>query len=221
MPIAAGVVRLDPFVADAAQLDGLAEALAHPEVFAGGYGGGPAGLPAGRAAFDAWCRDYGTGPDALRYVVSLVGGPLHGRVVGATTLGDLDEDAGFAHIGWTGYDPRVWGTAVNPATKLALLSLAFEHGYRHVRLQADEANHRSRAAIERLGARFVELRERDRVRADGTVAGTAVYAVLAEDWPAVEAGLLARLAAWGDRPVVLKPWPEVTGIGGRVLRPAP
>lgn len=101
----------------------------------------------------------------------LVGGRDGGRVVGATTLGDLDEAAGFAHIGGTGYDPRVWGTAVNPATRLALLRLAFGHGYRHVRLQADEANVRSRAAIERLGARFVELRQRDRVRADGSVAG--------------------------------------------------
>lgn len=214
-----GVVRLEPLAPDdpaAGHLDGLAEALAHPEVFAGGYGGGPAGLPQGREAFDAWCRGYGTGPDALRFVVRLVGGPDDGRVVGASTLGDLDEAAGFAHLGWTGYDPRVWGTAVNPATKLALLRLAFDHGYRHVRLQADEANHRSRAAIERLGARFVELRPRDRVRADGSVAGTAVYAVLAEDWAAVEAGLRARLAAWGDRPVTLGAWPVVTGIDGPV-----
>jgi len=34
--------------------------------------------------------------------------------------------------------------------------------------------------------------------------GTAVYSVLAEEWPAVRAGLEARLATYGDRPVLFR-----------------
>ena len=41
---------------------------------------------------------------------------------------------------------------------------------------------------------------------DGTVtlSGTAVYSVLAEEWPAVRAGLEARLASYGARPVLFR-----------------
>ena len=103
---------------------------------------------------------------------------------------------------------------MNPETKLLLLGHAFAHGYRRVRLQADDANHRSRAAIERLGAEPAGVLPRDRVRADGTVAGTAVYWVTAERWPTVAARLRERLAGLPG-PVRLRPWPRVTDVDGR------
>ena len=53
-------------------------------MFAGGFGGGPAGLP-GAEEFDAWALAYGVADDARRFVVRLVGGEHDGRVVGATT----------------------------------------------------------------------------------------------------------------------------------------
>ncbi len=204
-------VRLEPL--DSTHLDALCAALVHPEVFAGGFGGGPAGLPAPRDAA-SWAARYGVADDARRFVVRLVGGEHDGLVVGATTLGDLDEAAGTAHLGWTAYHPRVWGTVVNPETKLLVLGHAFAHGYRRVRLQADDANHRSRAAIERLGAEPAGILPNDRVRADGTVAGTAAYWVTAERWPAVATGLRDRLAG-SPGPVRLRPWPRVTDVDGR------
>lgn len=207
-------VRLELFAPE--HLDGLWDALAHPEVFAGGYGGGPGGLPPTRDAFDPWISSYGVADDALRFVVRLRGGPHDGQIVGASTLGDLDETRETAHIGWTGYDPRVWSTQVNPETKLLMLGLAFDSGYGRVRLQADAGNERSRAAILKLGATFEGVLRRDRLRADGTFAGTAVFSILRDEWPAVRADLLERLAAWGDRPVLFRSWPRVVGIDGPV-----
>lgn len=201
-------IRLEPFTRD--HLNGLWEALAHPEVFAGGYGGGPAGLPATREAFDVWCAGYGTGPDAIKHVVRLRGGPDDGRVVGASTFGDLDEDREHAHIGWTAYDPRVWASQVNPEAKLLLLGLAFDHGYGRVKLQADARNERSRAAILKLGAQFEGVVRRDMRRADGSWRDTAQYSVLADEWPAVRAGLESRLAAYGDAPVALRGRPSTS-----------
>ncbi|TPW77630.1 GNAT family N-acetyltransferase [Schumannella soli] len=197
-------VRLEPFDAEA-HTDGLFAALAHPEVFAGGYGGGPAGLPADRAAFGDWVAGYGNADDARKFVVRLIGGAdggggagdadgVGGTIVGASTLGDLDERTEQLQLGWTGYDPRVWGTAVNPETKLLLLGHAFTHGYGRVKIQADSQNDRSRAAILKLGATFEGVLRRDRVRADGTFSGTAVHSILIDEWPAVRAGLEARLA---------------------------
>lgn len=193
-------VRLEPFTPE--HLPGLFTALWHPEVFAGGYGGGPAGLPRDREAFDVWASGYGIGPNAIRFVVRLVGGPHDGEIVGASTLGDLDEDREHAHIGWTGYDPRVWATQVNPETKLLMLGLAFSRGYGRVKLQADDRNARSRGAMLKLGATFEGIVRRDMRRADGSWRDSAVYSILVDEWPEVKSGLEARLARYGDRPVL-------------------
>lgn len=188
-------VRLTPLAAD--DIPELYEALARPEVFAGGFGGGPAGLPVGRAAFDDWARAYylGRGGDgALPFSVRLEGGADGGRVVGATKLADFDLANESTHIGWTGYHPEVWGTAVNPETKLLLLDLAFSHGFGRVKIQADAVNARSRAAIEKLGARLDGVMRRDKRRADGSWRDSAVYSVIVDEWPEVRAGLEARLS---------------------------
>ncbi|HEU4464902.1 MAG TPA: GNAT family protein [Agromyces sp.] len=182
----------------------LERAIHRPEVFAGGFGGGPSGLPADPAAFAEFARaSYTPAADGLPYAVRLRGGPDDGTIVGATKLGDLDLGNESAHIGWTAYDPRVWGTAVNPETKLLLLGLAFDHGFGRVKLQADAVNTRSRAAIERLGARFEGVLRRVQRRPDGSWRDTAVYSILADEWPAVRAGLEERLAERADRPVEL------------------
>ncbi|MBI5160435.1 MAG: GNAT family N-acetyltransferase [Micrococcales bacterium] len=200
-PLEGRFLRLETFDA-ASHTAGLQDALAHADVFAGGYGGGPEGLPRTAEEFARWVAGYGTGSDAIKFVARIVGGEFDGRIVGASTLGDLDEEQEKAHIGWTAWDPRVWGTQVNPEAKLLMLGLAFDHGFGRVKLQADSRNERSRTAILRLGASFEGILRRDRIRADGTFSGTAVYSILTEEWPAVREGLERRLAIY-PRPVRL------------------
>jgi RimJ/RimL family protein N-acetyltransferase len=195
-------IRLEPMTPD--HYPGLWEALGHPAVFAGGYGGGPEGLPVDEAAFLPWIADYYAGDNRNNHVVRISGGPHDGVIVGASTLGDFDIPKRATHIGWTGYDPRVWGTQVNAEAKLLLLGLAFGHGFERVKLQADSLNERSRAAITKLGASFEGVLRKERLRADGTLSGTAVFSILDDEWPAVRAGLEARLASYGDRPVLFR-----------------
>lgn len=201
-PLVGRTVELTPMTG--ADVPALERAIRRPEVFAGGFGGGPSGLPADAEAFASFARvSYTPEADALPFAVRLRGGPDDGVIVGATKLGDLDLPNESAHVGWTAYDPRVWGTAVNPEVKLLLFRLAFDHGFGRVKLQADAGNARSRAAIEKLGARFEGVLRRHLRRPDGTWRDTAVYSVLVDEWPGVRAGLEARVDAWGDRPVEL------------------
>lgn len=203
-PLVGRFVTLTPMTD--ADVPALERAIRRPEVFAGGFAGGPSGLPADADAFaDFARRSYTPASDGLPFAVRLRGGVHDGAIVGATKLGDLDLENESAHIGWTAYDPRVWATAVNPETKLLLLALAFDHGFGRVKLQADAVNARSRAAIERLGARFEGVLRRVQRRPDGSWRDTAVYSILADEWPAVRAGLEGRLAERGDRPVELAP----------------
>ena len=117
-----------------------------------------------------------------------------GTIVGTSSLGDVDTAREHVHLGWTMYGSRWWGTRVNPETKFLLLAHAFETcGFGRVRIQTDVVNERSRAAIEKLGATFEGVLRRDRPRSDGSWRDTAVYSILADEWPDVRAGLLRRL----------------------------
>ena len=187
-------VQLEPLTE--AHLPELFPALADPRVFAGGYGGGPLGYRGTLEEFVTWGRTYFTWEHNLVFGVRL----RTGQLVGTSTLGDFDEVREHAHIGWTAYSPSVWGGPVNPEAKLLMLGLAFDHGYGRVKLQADSLNDRSRAAILKLGAQFEGIVRRDQLRPDGIWRDTAVYSILKGEWPAVKAGLEARLAAFPAAP---------------------
>lgn len=181
-------IHLEPL--DRSMFAELFAAIGTPEVFAGGYGGGPAGYRSTLDGFAEFADAYYAIERNNVYAARLP----DGRLVGTSTLGDFDESREHAHIGWTAWSPSVWGTAVNPEAKLLMLGEAFDHGFGRVKLQADALNSRSRAAILKLGATFEGIVRRDQLRADGSWRDTAVYSILADEWPAVRAGLEARLA---------------------------
>jgi len=183
-------VRLEPLRFD--DIPDLFAAIGHPEVFAGGYGGGPSGYRSTLDEFDLFARAYYNWQAGNVYAVRLPSGEL----VGTSSLTDFDENSEHAHIGWTAYAPSVWGTAVNPETKLLMLGLAFDSGFGRIKIQADAINTHSRAAILKLGATFEGITRRDRRRPDGTWRDTAVFSILADEWPTVREGLERRLAAF-------------------------
>ena len=190
-PLIGEFVRLDPLLKT--DVPDLFTAIGHPVVFAGGFGGGPTGYTDNLDDFAAFAEGYFDWERANVHAVRLVGGEHDGLLVGTSTLGDFDEVSEHAHIGWTAYSPSVWGGRVNPEAKLLMLGHAFDHGFGRVKLQADSLNSRSRAAILKLGATFEGLTRRDRPRADGSWRDSAVYSILIDEWPAVKAGLEARL----------------------------
>lgn len=194
-------IQLEPLTAQL--VPELFTAIALPEVFASGYGGGPAGLRTEQDEFMAWAETYyqWTG---MPFAVRLIGGEHDGTLVGTSTLGDIDVAAESAHLGWTAYNPRVWGTAVNAEAKLLLLGTAFDHGFGRVKIQADAINARSRAAIGGIGATFEGIVRRDRLRADGSWRDTAIYSILKDEWPRVRTHLEARLERAGGAPVVYR-----------------
>jgi RimJ/RimL family protein N-acetyltransferase len=193
------VLRLEPLTVNA--LPALHAAIGKPEVYAQGYGGGPKAYIPDVDEYVNWAKRYYQWYSGNPFVVRARGGELDGVVLGTSTLGDFDEMREHAHIGWTGFDPRVWGTQVNAEAKLLMLGLAFDSGFGRVKIQTDILNERSRAAILRLGAKFEGILRRDILRADGTWRDSAVYSVLIDEWPDVREGLQRRLADWGDRPV--------------------
>lgn len=128
-----------------------------------------------------------------RHAFAVVDAPS-GRVVGSTSFYDVDRAMGRLEIGHTYYDPAVWGTHVNPACKLLLMTHAFETwGVARVAFRVEGRNARSAAAVTKLGAVPEGRLRGHRVAADGTRQDSLYFSVLADEWPAARARLLARL----------------------------
>jgi RimJ/RimL family protein N-acetyltransferase len=102
-------------------------------------------------------------------------------------------------VGWTWLAASAQGTGINAEAKLLLFTYAFETlGVVRVDLKTDARNERSCRAIERLGARFEGvLRSWSPSWApgeEGMLRDSAMFSVVAAEWPAVKSALATRLA---------------------------
>jgi RimJ/RimL family protein N-acetyltransferase len=107
-------------------------------------------------------------------------------------------DSHLAHrrleVGATWIAPAHQGTAVNPESKYLLLRHAFgDQGALRVQIKTDIRNTQSRRAIEKLGARQEAILRNHVILPDGYVRTSVLYSILDTEWPAVRAGLEARL----------------------------
>jgi len=117
-----------------------------------------------------------------------------GEVVGSTRFYHLDPGVPRATIGYTWYAIHVQRTPLNTEAKRLLLAYAFEAlGCAAVAFETSHLNHRSQAAIERLGARRDGILRAHLRHRDGSLRDTYVYSILAGEWPAVRTRLDARL----------------------------
>jgi RimJ/RimL family protein N-acetyltransferase len=127
-----------------------------------------------------------------------------GRAMGATAYWDprlwpRRGELCAVEIGFTWLAGSVQGTGINQEAKLLLFRHAFEE-WRAVRvdLKTDARNMRSRAAIEALGARFEGvLRNWSQSWApgeEGQLRDSAMYSVIASEWPECRRRLEERLA---------------------------
>ncbi len=100
-------------------------------------------------------------------------------------------------IGGTWLAASAQRTPINTEAKLLLLGNAFDEWHvERVAICTDVRNSRSRTAIERIGATFEGVLRRHRgsyVPGEGA-RDSAMYSVIADEWPAVRAGLVERLS---------------------------
>ncbi len=116
-----------------------------------------------------------------------------GSVIGTTSYLAPDAANAIVEIGGTFYAPAARGSLINPAGKRLLLAHAFEAGARRAVFRVDALNARSRAAVLKLGAVFEGVLRQDRVVWTGRIRDTAIYSILAHEWPLVRARLDDRL----------------------------
>ncbi len=117
-----------------------------------------------------------------------------GKAVGMTTYMNIDAANKRVEIGSTWYRRSVQSSPLNTECKLLLLRYAFETlNCICVEFRTHFLNVQSRRAIERLGAKLDGVLRSNAIMPNGSVRDTAVYSVIASEWPAVKANLTWKL----------------------------
>src|ERR1700759_1577378 len=163
-------------------------------------------VPDNQSAMVAWVQDALAGRDAGRARPFATYSLAPARIVGSTRFYERecwrspaehpqhDQRPDACLIGYTWLGASAQRTACNTEAKMLMLSHAFETWRVHrVAFRMDARNHRSRLAVERLGATFEGVRRAERVGADGAIRDSAFYSILAAEWPAVKEHLIRRL----------------------------
>jgi RimJ/RimL family protein N-acetyltransferase len=116
------------------------------------------------------------------------------KIVGCTRYFNVDEVNHRLEIGYTWYAESVQRTSVNTECKYLLLSHAFEKlDAIAVEFRTHWHNHKSRAAIARLGAKQDGVLRNHQRSADGIYRDTVVFSIINLEWPAVKKSLEFKL----------------------------
>ncbi|MEM9278871.1 MAG: GNAT family protein [Pseudomonadota bacterium] len=118
-----------------------------------------------------------------------------GKAIGMTTYMNIDANYRKLEIGSTWYRKSAQKTPINTESKLLLLSHAFEElDCICVEFRTHYLNIQSRKAIERLGAKLDGILRSNMIMPNGTIRDTAVYSIIASEWPTVKANLTWRFS---------------------------
>ena len=105
-----------------------------------------------------------------------------GELVGMSCFLNIAEERQTLEIGNTYYRPRFRGTGVNHRIKDMMMRRAFDCRYRRVEYRVDARNHRSQAAMTKLGAVREGVIRADRITWTGHVRDTVLFSVLRDEW---------------------------------------
>jgi RimJ/RimL family protein N-acetyltransferase len=188
IPLEGRFVRLEPF---APELKAELRALVDSDVEA--WAIMPVN-PTG-ARFDAFFEAVCAAPPGVRLPYA-IRRRSDGRMVGTSTFYTAGLSERGVEIGTSFLHPQVRSGAVNPEAKLLMMSHAFASGAVRVAFRVDTRNTRSQAAVTKLGAVREGVLRKDRVTWTGYIRDTVIFSVIEAEWPAVRAGLEARLAAY-------------------------
>ncbi len=190
-------IRLEPL--GLGHVDGLAAAAAHDRDL---YRWSP--VPQGRTATSRYIETALTWHEAGTAVPFAIVRTSDGIVVGSTRFWNLERwswpeghpshgrqvpDA--CEIGYTWLASSAIRTGANTEAKLLMLRHAFEvWQVLRVCFHTDARNHRSRAALERIGGTFEGILRAHRMAADFVPRDSARYSIIASEWPSVKRRLV-------------------------------
>ena len=199
------IVRLEPLALS--HLDGLAAAATgDPELYRWSL------VPRDKSSTRSYVETALRWQEEGTAVPFAIVGVTDGAIIGSTRFFQIEHwswPPGHPHhgrhtpdvceIGYTWLTRSAIRTGINTEAKFLMLTHAFEVWKLHrVCFHTDERNHRSRAAIERIGARFEGKLRAHRMAADFIPRDSMRYSIIAAEWPSVKQRLVKLMNRAAD-----------------------
>ncbi|MGB3413937.1 MAG: GNAT family protein [Microbacteriaceae bacterium] len=176
-------------------------------VFASGFGGGLSAYTESAEAFVSWASEYLPFNTGIPFLVRISGGPNTGTAVGTVSIIPCADNV-LGELGWSGFDPRVWGSGVNAETKLLLLRYMFGNGCEKIRVHADNLNLRHEARgnfpVTPRGSAPVDAASTGEIilmSAKQYSPNDQGYEIGMHEWPKLQTMLLHRIKQQGGLPI--------------------
>lgn len=136
-----------------------------------------------RETYLDWMRSTCLGEDPLFHAIV---NAATGEPVGVASYLRISPANGSIEVGHLHYSPRLQRTPAATEAMYLMMQRAFALGYRRYEWKCDRLNEPSRAAAQRLGFSFEGIFRQATVY-KGRNRDTAWYAVVDQDWPALDA----------------------------------
>jgi len=180
-------VLLEPLSIE--HLDGLSAAVKDGELWNLWYTSIPS--PENAEAYIKTALDMRANAGAMPFIIR---DKESNKIIGCTRYFNVDEVNQRLEIGHTWYSESYQRTAANTESKYLLLTHAFEGlNAIAVEFRTHWHNHKSRAAIARLGAKQDGVLRNHTRSADGIYRDTVVFSIIDLEWPAVKQSLQFKL----------------------------
>lgn len=112
------------------------------------------------------------------------------KIVGSSSYYEIDLSNKKTNIGYTWFHPLVWGTKINPLSKLIMLEYAFEIlKLNRVGFSVDSLNERSCRALEKLGIKHEGILRNHLVLPNKRIRHSAMFSVISDEWAKVKINL--------------------------------
>lgn len=116
------------------------------------------------------------------------------QIVGSSRYYEISETDKKLCIGFTWYQPELWGSGINPEVKLLLLGQIFDDlNWNRVGFHVDTRNTRSISAMTYLGAVNEGTLRKHKIVQGDFARDTVQFGITNDEWPTVKSKLLRRL----------------------------
>ncbi|MBL0344407.1 GNAT family N-acetyltransferase [Candidatus Villigracilis affinis] len=181
-------VVLEPLSLD--HLDGIKEAVLDGELWKLWF----TSIPSPETA-EAYIRSALELRENAGWMAFVVREKATNKIIGSTRYCNVDEVNQRLEIGYTWYAESYQRSAVNTECKYLLLTHAFEKlDAIAVEFRTHWHNHKSRAAIARLGAKQDGVLRNHTKSANGVYRDTVVFSIINLEWPVVKQSLEYKLS---------------------------
>jgi RimJ/RimL family protein N-acetyltransferase len=144
--------------------------------------------------YDNWFEDCMTKNANGIYITYAIRRLSDSVIIGSRSYYDMDYHHKRLEIGYGWFTPAVWGKIFNHESLWLLFQNAFEQWhFNRVQIGTDPRNKRSYNTLKKLGAVSEGILRQHMIHHQGLITDTAMFSVLASEWPHVKDIFMKRL----------------------------